>query len=77
MLDAECTLSEYMALYIIIGQLRPREGEAPSFAQIITHDGTTECELESRLTHLGEAFLPELRGLQVMLHEVKPSLNKE
>ena len=55
-----------------IGQLRPREGEAPSFAQIYIHDGTAEGELESRSRHLGEASLPELRGLQVMLHEVNP-----
>ena len=55
-----------------IGQLRPREGEAPSCAQIYIHDGTAEGELESRSRHLGEASFPELRGLQVMLHEVNP-----
>ena len=47
----------------------PRQGEAPSFAQIYIHDGTPEAELENRQRHLGEASLPELRGLQLMLHE--------
>ena len=55
-----------------IGQLTPREGEAPSFAQIYIHDGTAEGEIENRLKHLGEASLPELRGLQALMHEVKP-----
>ena len=55
-----------------IGQLTPREGEAPSFAQIYIHDGTAEGELENRQRHLGEACLPELRELQDMLHEVNP-----
>ena len=31
-----------------IGQLTPREGEAPSFAQIYIRDGTPKCELENR-----------------------------
>ena len=48
------------------------EGEAPSLAQIYIHDGTAEGELESHLRHLGETSFPELRGLQVMLHEVNP-----
>ena len=55
-----------------IGQLTPREGEAPSFAQIYIHDGTAEGELEIHLRHLGEASLPELRGLQALMHEVNP-----
>ena len=55
-----------------IGQLTPREGESPSFAQIYIHDSTAEGELENRQRHLGEACLPELRGLQDMLHEVNP-----
>ena len=55
-----------------IGQLTPREGEAPSFAQIYIHDGTAEGEIENRLRHLGEASLPELRGLQALMHEVNP-----
>ena len=55
-----------------IGQLTRREGEAPSFAQIYIHDGTAERELENRQRNLGEAGLPEPRGLQDMLHEVNP-----
>ena len=55
-----------------IGQLTPREGEVPSFAQIYIHDGTAEGEIENRLRHLGEASLPELRGLQALMHEVNP-----
>ena len=35
-----------------IGQLTPREGEAPSFAQIYIHDGTAEGDLENRQRHL-------------------------
>ena len=57
------------------GQLTPREGEAPSFAQIYIHDGTDEGELENRQRHLGEACLPELRGLQDMLNEVNSGDN--
>ena len=55
-----------------IGQLTPREGEAPSFAQIYIHDGTPEGEIENRLRHLREASLPELKGLQALMHEVNP-----
>ncbi len=47
-----------------IGQLMPREGQAPAFAQIYIHDGTPEAELEYRQQHLGELGLPELRCLQ-------------
>ena len=53
---AEFTLSVFMVLYHhYIGELTPREGEAPSFAQIYIHYGTTEGELENRQRHLGEA----------------------
>ena len=55
-----------------IGQLTPRVGETPSFAQIYIHDGTPEGELENRQRHLGDASLPELRLLQNLLHEVNP-----
>ena len=55
-----------------IGQLMPREGEAPAFTQIYIHYGTPEAELENRLLHLDEASLPELRGIQLMLHQYNP-----
>ena len=55
-----------------IGQLIPRPGEAPSFAQIYIHYGTPEGELENWQWHLGDANLPELCLLQDMLHEVNP-----
>ena len=55
-----------------IGQLTPREGEAPSFAQIYIHDGTAEGEIENRLRRLGEASLPELKELQALMHVVNP-----
>ena len=51
-----------------IGQLLPREGQPRAFAQIYIHDGTPEAELEYRQQHLGERSLPELRGLQDMMH---------
>ena len=38
---------------------------------VYIHDGTAEGEIENRLRHLGEAALPELRGLTLM-HEVNP-----
>ena len=50
-----------------IGQLMPREGQGPTFAQIYIHDGTPETEAEYR-----EASLPELPCLQAMLHDVNP-----
>ena len=59
-------------VHYYIGQLTTREGEAPSFAQIYIHDGTVEGEIENRLRHLGEASLPELKGLQALMHEVNP-----
>ena len=59
-------------MYYYIGQLTPREDEVPSFAQICIHDGTAEGKLENRQRQLREACLPELRGLQDMLHEVNP-----
>ena len=55
-----------------MGQLIPRIGEAPSFAQIYIHDGTPVVELENRQRHLGDANLPEFRLLQDMLHEENP-----
>ena len=50
----------------------PRQGGAFSFTQIYIHDGTPEAELENRQRNLGEASLPELRGLHLMLHEYNP-----
>ena len=55
-----------------IGRLIPEPGEPPKFAQIYIHDGRPEAEVESRLRHMGELCLPELKGLQQMLHEVNP-----
>ncbi|KAI6652440.1 hypothetical protein LOD99_7454 [Oopsacas minuta] len=54
------------------GKLTQREGGAPSFVQIYIHDGTADDELENRQPPLGEAYLPELRELQDMLHEISP-----
>ena len=50
----------------------PNEGEAPAFAQIYFHDGTADAEVTNRQRHLGDAALPELKGLQHMLDEVHP-----
>ena len=55
-----------------IGQLLPREGQPRSFAQIYIHDETPEAEPEYRQQHVGEGSLPELRGLQGMMHNHKP-----
>ena len=55
-----------------IGRLIPEVGEQPKFAQIYIHDGTVEAELENRQRHMGVACLPEMKGLQKMLHEVNP-----
>ena len=55
-----------------IDQLLPREGQPRAFAQIYIHDGTPEAELEYRQQHLGERSLPELRGLQDMMHNHNP-----
>ena len=66
------TFRTHGVVHHYIGQLTPREGETPSFAQIYIHDGTPKCELENRQRHLREACLPELRRLQDMLHEVNP-----
>ena len=65
------TFRIHVVVHHYIGQLTPRVGEAPSFAQIYIHDGTPEGELENRQRHLGDACLPELR-LQNLLHEVNP-----
>ena len=59
-------------MYHRIGRLMPNEGEAPAFAQIYIHDGTADAEVANRQCHLGDAVLPELKGLQHMLHEVNP-----
>ena len=50
MREVEFTHSESTVLSInnYIGQLTPREGEAPSFVQKYIHDGTAEGELENR-----------------------------
>ena len=56
----------------LIGSLVPRDGKVAAFSQIYIHDGTPEAELEIRQQHLGQAYLPELLGLQNMLHEVNP-----
>ena len=43
-----------------------------ALVQIFIHDRTPEAELEYRLQHLGERSLPELRGLQDMMHTNNP-----
>ena len=50
----------------------PNCGENPAFAQIYIHGGTPGAVVENRQEYLGEAKLPELKGLQQMLHEVSP-----
>ena len=45
-------------------------GEQPKFAQIYIHDGTADAELENCQRHMGVACLPEIKGLQQMLHKV-------
>ena len=55
-----------------IGQLLPREGQPRAFAQIYIHDGTSKAELEYSQQYLGERSLPELRGLQDMMHNHNP-----
>ena len=59
-------------VYHCIGQLLPKDNEAPKYAQIYIHDGTADAEVENRLHHLEDASLPELRLLQLMMHEVNP-----
>ena len=55
-----------------IGQLLPREGQPRAFAQIYIHNGTLQAELEYRQQHLEARSLPELRGLQDMMHNHNP-----
>ena len=59
-------------VYHSIGQLLPKDNEAPKYAQIYIHDGTADAEAENRLQHLGDASLPEMRLLQQLLHENNP-----
>ena len=66
------TLRIHGTVHHYIGQLMPREGQAPAFAQIYIHEGTPEAEAEYRQQALGEASLPELPCLQAMLHDVNP-----
>ena len=56
----------------LIGSMVPNSDKAPAFVQIYNHDGTPEAEVENRQRQLGETKLPELKGLQQMLHEVNP-----
>ena len=42
--------------------------------RVVQH-GTAADELENHQRHLGEASLPEMRGLQDMLHEVNPNVS--
>ena len=39
-------------VYHSIGQLLPKDNEAPKYAQIYIHDGTADAEVENRLHHL-------------------------
>ena len=59
-------------VYHCIGQLLPKDNEAPKYAEIYIHDGTADAEVENHLHHLENASLPELRLLQLMMHEVNP-----
>ena len=42
------TLRMQVVVHNFIGQLMPRQGEAPSFVRIYSHDGIPEAELENR-----------------------------
>ena len=68
------TFRIYAVFHHLIGSLVPRDGKVAAFAQIYVHDGTPEAELEIRQQHLSQAYLPELLGLQNMLHEVNPNV---
>ena len=59
-------------VYHCIGQLLPKDSEAPKYAQIYIHDGTADAEVENRLHHLEDASLPELRLLQLMMCDFNP-----
>ena len=59
-------------VYHSIGQLLPKDNEAPKYAQIYIHDGTADAEVENRLQHLEDVSLLELRLLLLMMHEVNP-----
>ena len=59
-------------VYHCIGQLLPKDNEAPKYAQIYIHDGTADAEVENRLHHLEDASLPESRLLQLMMHGLAP-----
>ena len=50
----------------------PKENDALKYAQIYIHDGTADFEVVNLLHHLEDASLPELRLLQLMMHEVNP-----
>ena len=66
------TFRMHGVMYHRIGRLMPNECEAPAFAQIYIHDGIADVEVAKRQRHLGDGALPELKGLQHMLHEVNP-----
>ena len=66
------TFRIHRTVHHYIGQVMPREGQAPAFAQIFIYDSTPEAEAEYRQQALGEASSPELQCLQAMLHDVNP-----